>query len=161
MSREVNFLFRRVVNPGVGLLLGLVLQAFARSLVGLLFAQAVDRAPPGQGHHPAQRFALLRGEIFRLVPELHEDFLQQVVGLGLVMHDAQDERLDDPVVAVVKLRKRFRILVLNTRHQLKVRRLSRLERRTHGRHPGTGIFGVGIERELGSARHGRAKERRR
>ena len=40
------------------------------------------------------------------------------------MHDPQDERLDDAVVAIVKLGKRFGIFVLNPRHQLEVGRLA-------------------------------------
>jgi hypothetical protein len=47
----------------------------------------------------------LRGEIFRLVPDLHEDLLEQIVGFRLVMDNPEDERFDDAVIAIVELPK--------------------------------------------------------
>src|SRR5689334_18157278 len=101
--REFNFLFRRVMDPRIGLLFGLLLQTFTRACVSLLLAQPIDGSASGEGDHPAQWFPFLSGEILRLIPQLHENFLKEVVRLSFVMDDAKDEGFDDPVITIVKL----------------------------------------------------------
>ena len=50
------------------------------------------RLRAGEFFHPTERLLLL-GEIFGLVPDLHENLLQEIVGLSLVVNDSQDQRL--------------------------------------------------------------------
>ena len=106
MSRRVSdmldVVLRRIVYPGLGLLLGLVLEAFLGAGVSLFLAQAVDGTTAGQRDDPAQGLALLRGVVRGLVPDLHVDFLEQVVRLGVVVDDAHDQGFQDAAVAVVQ-----------------------------------------------------------
>src|SRR5262249_15922179 len=79
-----------IVHPCVGLLFGFILQAFLRACVSLLLAQPIDCASSRECDYPAERFAFLRGEVFRLVPDLHKNLLQEIVGLSLIMNHSQD-----------------------------------------------------------------------
>jgi len=58
------------------------------------------------------------------------------------MNDTQDERFDNPVVAIVKLRKSVRIFLLDAAHELEVSRLAGLERRGHRGRTRFGLFDV-------------------
>src|SRR6188472_2848868 len=108
------------MHPRVWLLFRLVLQAFLRARVSLFFTQPIDGPSPGQCHHPAERFALLLRKIFGLIPDLHENLLQEIVGLSLVVNDSQDQRLQNAVVAIVELRQRIGIASLDALHQIEV-----------------------------------------
>src|SRR5213079_1952808 len=70
-----DFFFGGIMDPCIRLLFGFILQAFFRARISLLFPQPVDRPTPGQCYHPAEWFALLRREVFRLIPNLHENLL--------------------------------------------------------------------------------------
>ena len=78
------------MHPCFGLLFSFVLQAFLCARISLLLAQAIDGPSPCECHHPAERFALLLGEILGLVPDLHENLLQEIVGLSLIMNHSQN-----------------------------------------------------------------------
>src|SRR6266478_1791222 len=117
---QQDFFFGGVMYPGIGLPFCLVLQAFLGARISLLLAQAIDRPAPGQRDHPTERFALLRRKIFRLIPNLHENLLQEIVGLSFVMNHPQDKRLQNTVVSIVKLRERIGIACLDSQHQVQV-----------------------------------------
>jgi hypothetical protein len=104
------------VHPCIWLLFRFILQAFLCARVSLFLSQAIDGPSPGECHHPAKRFALLLGEIFGLIPDLHENLLQEIVGLSLVVNDSQDQRLQNAVVSIVELRQRIGVASLNTLH---------------------------------------------
>ena len=98
---DSDFLLCSVMDPGVRLLLGLLLKSFFGASISLFFTQSVDRASPSQRYHPAKWLTFLSGEIFGLIPNLHENLLQQVVCLSLVVDNAKNQGFDDPVVAIV------------------------------------------------------------
>jgi hypothetical protein len=104
------------MHPRVRLLFGFILQTLFRARVSLLLAQTIDRAPAGQRHHPAERFSLLGRKIFRLVPDLHKNFLQEIVGLSFVVNHAKNKRFQNAIVSIVKLRKCLRIRRLDRPH---------------------------------------------
>ena len=91
------------MHPCVRLLFRFVLKAFLCARIGLFLPQAVYRPSPRECNHPAERFALLRGEIFGLIPDFHENLLQEVVGLGFTVNDTQDQRFKNTVVTIVEL----------------------------------------------------------
>src|SRR5271166_1362655 len=97
-----DVVFDAVVDPGVGLMLGLLLEELCDAVVGLALAEAVNGAAAGEGDDPAEGLAFLLRVIFCLAPDLHEDLLEEIVGLCLVVDDADDEGLEDPAVAVVE-----------------------------------------------------------
>src|SRR5207248_10599950 len=83
-------------------------------------------------HHPAQRLALLSGKMFGLIPNLHENFLQEIIGFGFVVNHPEDERLQDAVVPIVKLRESFGVTGLDSLHQVQVARRPRFKLRRSG-----------------------------
>src|SRR5206468_12929340 len=127
--------FGGIVHPCVGLLFRFVLQAFLCARIRLLLAQAIDGPPPCECYHPAEWFALLLGEILGLVPDLHENLLQEIVGLSLIVNDSQDQRLENAVIAVVELRERIGVAGLDALHQFEVTRGSGFEWRGDGARP--------------------------
>ena len=118
-----------------GLLFGLGLEPLFGAGIGLPFPQAIDRAPSGQGYHPAEWFPFLRGEIFRLVPDLHKDFLQEIVRFCFIMNHPQDECLQDAIVAVIQHRKRLRIASLDRMHEFEIAQGAGLQLRDDRRNP--------------------------
>src|SRR5437762_12449252 len=102
--------------PGVGLLFGFALQTLFRASVSLFLAQTVNRPATRQRYHPPERFSFLRGEISRLVPDLHKNFLQKVIGFSLVMNHAQDQRFQNPIVSIVRLGMCIWLLILDRVH---------------------------------------------
>src|SRR5437764_13820748 len=104
------------MHPCIGLLFSLILEPLFRTRIGLLLAQTINRTAAGQSDHPAKWFTFLGGEIFRLVPYLHENLLQEIIGLGFVMNHPQDECLENAIVSIVKLRESIGIAGLNALH---------------------------------------------
>ena len=109
------------------MLLRLRLETLFGTGISLFFSQRVNRPPAGQRHHPPQRLTFLSGKILRLVPNFHEHFLKKVVRLGLVVNDPQNQRSHDPVIAIIKLRKRVRVTRLNAQHQIDIARRARFK----------------------------------
>jgi len=106
-----------IVNPGVGLVLGFEFETLGNAVIGLAFAEPVDGPAAGEGDDPAEGLAFFLGVVFCLAPDLHEDLLEQVVGLGLVVDDANDEGFEDAAIAVVEGGKGLRVAVGDGAHE--------------------------------------------
>ena len=103
----VGHVFFHVGEVIVRVALGLLEEALFHAAVGFALAEAVDRPAAGEGDDPAERLALLRIVGGGTVPDFHEDLLQHVIGLRVVVQDAHDERLQRGGVAVVQVADRF------------------------------------------------------
>ncbi len=66
-------------------------------------AQVIDCAVAGHGQQPGSQRALFGVEGVHAIPHTEEGFLHQILGHRRVPHDAEDQRIGQPPVAVVKL----------------------------------------------------------
>jgi hypothetical protein len=71
--------------------------------VRLAAAQAINRPTPRQGYHPAKRSTRLGRIIFRLLPNLKKDFLEDIVRFGFFVHHSHDYRLHRFPITLIQL----------------------------------------------------------
>ena len=117
----------RVGGPGVGLLLDLIAKAVLCAAMALALAEAVDGAAAGQGDDPAQGLALGGVIPGGAVPDFHEDFLEEVLGLGLVVDDFHAEGFHDGGMAIVEVLEGDGVALLEHGHELLVGEVERRE----------------------------------
>src|SRR5690349_13432550 len=95
-----------VFHPRIGLALDLAFEPVLGSTVRLATAQAIDRPAPRQGYYPAKRTPCLGRIISRFLPDLKENFLQDIVRFRLLVDDTGHDRFESFAIAVVELAKR-------------------------------------------------------
>ena len=76
-------------------------------------AQPIDRAAASHRQHPRRYRSAIGLVAARLRPYLREHLLDDVFRVGVILQDAQRERVHEPRAAIVQLRKRT---LITTRH---------------------------------------------